>query len=441
MKAILASISVLSAAAVLAAPQAVKSVTWSQDVATHVVTVTYSLDATAIVTAEMVTNGVVVSPVSRVAGDLNRRLDAGPHSFRWSLDRERGELGDLPADAVLRLKAWDPTDPPDYMLVSLVVPGSVLYFESVEALPFGIDSNRYRQDDLLLRRIHASNVRWRMGCAPDELGANATQGILEVPHYVTLTRDYYIGTFAVTQHQWYRLMAGDQPYPAKYRGCPDCRAVRPVEQVNVNDIRGTDLTQANWPNADEAVARAVRANSYLDRLRTVTGLRFDLPTEAQWEFACRAGTTTAFYNGREIEYNMTTWSSTNLMPIARFAWNGGTTGKDFAATHWEVGATARVGAYEPNAWGLYDMLGNVREWVLGWGSDQTSAEETDPTGPAFSDSNKGLVYKGGGLDNQPRECRSAWRQTADPTSRWNSIGFRVALEVKPGVGPIVVEEE
>ena len=126
MKAILASFSVLSAAAALAAPQSVKSVTWSQDAATHVVTVTYSLDAAAIVTAEMVTNGVTVSSVSRIAGDLNRRLDAGPHSFSWSPDRERAELGDLPADAVLRLKAWDPAEPPDYMLVSLVVPGSVL---------------------------------------------------------------------------------------------------------------------------------------------------------------------------------------------------------------------------------------------------------------------------------------------------------------------------
>ena len=141
-----------------------------------------------------------------------------------------------------------------------------------------------RTTQLWLRRIPAGS--FVMGSPEGELGKCAN----EPAHEVTLTQDFYLGVFEVTQAQYERIAGAN---PAKY---PD--ATNPVEWVSYEDIRGTSPEKgAGWPTK----GHAVDDESFLAKLRAKTGLEFDLPTEAQWEYACRAGTQTAFNHGQNLE--------------------------------------------------------------------------------------------------------------------------------------------
>ena len=181
-------------------------------------------------------------------------------------------------------------------------------------------------------------------------------------------------------------------------------------------------TTYSYPNAPHPA-------SWLGLLRARTGLAFDLPPEADWEFACRAGTAT------------TTWNDGSALssdPPGRFAGNnnsGGTTsptdyenwaateGMDDGKTGIKVGATALCGRYAPNAWGLYDMHGNVSEWCLDWyGGYPDSA--IDPVGALTGDKR---IRRGGGFLEQTSACRSARRIVKEPDFVYYSVGFRVSL--------------
>ena len=153
---------------------------------------------------------------------------------------------------------------------------------------------------------------------------------------VTLTRPFFIGVFEVTQKQ-YELVTGATP--SFKQG-----DMLPVEQVSWNDIRGN----CNWP-ADTSVSN----NSFMGLLRARTGLAFDLPTEAQWEYACRAGTTN--------DFNV---SGQNMDSLGRYENNGDD--ERGGSEYWYT--TTTVGSYLPNDWGLYDMHGNVEEWCLDYPS-------------------------------------------------------------------------
>ncbi len=280
----------------------------------------------------------------------------------------------------------------------------------VDAEPKGGWTDEYKTTKLVLRRIEPGS--FIMGKDQKDEACR-----------VTLTKPFYCGVFEVTQKQ-YELVMGETP--SKFIG-----DMRPVEKVSYEMIRGKN-DGAKWPESS-----AVDSDSFLGKFRSRTGLDFDLPTEAQWEYACRAGTTSYFNNGGDSE--------NDLKKLGRFAINQTERGwnesdADFAR-HSPDGKGGHlnhhtvVGSYLPNAWGLYDMHGNVWEWCLDW-FDGLPKRETDPKGPSV-----GLtrILRGGGWDNGA-SLNTSFCQTqqggADPSLKHFVFGFRIMLaEDVTGVPP------
>ncbi len=220
-----------------------------------------------------------------------------------------------------------------------------------------------------------------MGSPEDELDREPDEG---PARQVTITRPYYLGVYEVTQAQ-YEKVTGTNPAARKVPACP-------VENVS-------------W---DDAVA-------FCEKLSADSGRTVRLPTEAEWEYACRAGTTTPFAFGETLS------SETD----ANF---------DGASTTYADGAkgpyleqTAPVGSYAANAWGLYDMHGNVWEWVQDWYNEvyYTDAPAEDPPGPP---SGADRVVRGGSFTYPPVCCRTADRLAYEPEAARRDRGFRVVLE-------------
>ena len=203
-------------------------------------------------------------------------------------------------------------------------------------------------------------------------------------HRVTLTKPYYLGETEVTQAQW-RAVIGNNP--SHFQGDS-----RPVEKVK-------------W---HEAMEFCQKLN---DEGRAPNGWKFTLPTEAQWEFACRAGTTTNYSYGDASDVQKMNFDG-------NYPYGGGSQG----VFRGETVAVKSLG-YK-NAWGFYDMHGNVYEWCLDGERRYSSRAVTDPQGP---DSGSWRVLRGGGWDNGARLCRSADRNGHDPGYRYYYFGFRLAL--------------
>ena len=262
-----------------------------------------------------------------------------------------------------------------------------------------LSNDTCRTTELWLRRIPKGT--FTMGSPNTEVGRDSD----ETQHQVTMTEDFYIGVFEITQKQ-YSLIQGSNP--SSYKG-----DTRPVENVSYKDIRGTGSTAgAGWP----AYGHAVDSGSFLGKLRAKTGQTFDLPTEAQWEYACRAGTTTALNTGK----NLTSEKRDSAMDEAgRYDYNQKDGKGGYSSSH------TKVGSYLPNAWGLYDMHGNVYEWCLDWyKSDLGSSAVTDPKGP---NSGSPRVVRGGCWSSSASGCRSAYRSIYNPSNGGSYAGFRVVL--------------
>ena len=160
------------------------------------------------------------------------------------------------------------------------------------------------------------------------------------------------------------------------------------------------------------------AESFLGILRAKTGLPFDLPTEAQWEYACRAGTETALNSGKNLTDK---YECPNMAAVGRYWYNGGEEGLVDTSCDTSAG-TAAVGSYLPNAWGLYDMHGNVWELCLDWDGSYDPGDAVDPVGPA---SGSYRVLRGGGWGRYAQYCRSAGRNCNNPSNRGNNVGLRL----------------
>jgi formylglycine-generating enzyme required for sulfatase activity len=226
--------------------------------------------------------------------------------------------------------------------------------------------------------IHSGS--FRMGSPETEPGRNPD----EIQHEVTITRAYYLQTTSVTQAQWQALM-GVTPSPFKERD-RDC----PVVGIS-------------WSDCQE----------FIQRLNDRGEGTYRLPTEAQWEYACRAGTPTAFANGEIIkvfcEYDP------NLDAIGWYCGNA-------------PQGPNPVAQKSPNAWGLYDMHGNVYEWCHDWYAEYPTTPQTDPQGP-FSGSAR--IARGGSWFSSSKNCRSAARFKCPPHSSSNLqiMSFRLAREL------------
>lgn len=294
----------------------------------------------------------------------------------------------------------------DYLVVDLAEgPSATNYPVSyLTAVPSGGWSDDFKTTKLAFRLIPAGT--FTMGSPTNELGYRSD----EAQHEVTLSQPFYVGVFEVTQQQWERVMG---TWPSYYNNVT-YRNSRPVEQVSYNAIRGTTLG-TNWP-----ANSSVDADSFMGRMRERTGKAFDLPTEAQWEYAGRAGTTTALNSGYDLT---STDMDAHVAVVGRYWYNGGLSSTQDGDTSV---ATAKVGSYLPNAWGLYDIHGNVWEWCLDW-FGLYHGTVTDPAGPAW---NLDRVSRGGCLANRAYYCRVAHRYGGSPNSAVSGIGFRAA--VPPG---------
>jgi len=183
--------------------------------------------------------------------------------------------------------------------------------------------------------------------------------------------------------------------------------------------QGLNAKPSRWLNNDQRPVEKVSWEdtvvffSRLNQLeqaagRLPTGWQYVLPTEAQWEYACRAGTTTLYSWGNDI-------NSTH----ANYDWDGNQTlGND-------PNQTVNVGQYASNSWGFFDMHGNVWEWVYDWKANYSSIPQTDPTGPAAGSAR---VARGGSWDSVGSALRSAARFSNTPSTRYYNIGFRVGFQ-------------
>ena len=398
------------------------SVTMSQGGSSREVTISYRLTGEpAVVTIDIQTNGCSIGGENLwyFRGDVNKLVQPGEmlRKAYWRPDKAwPGHLVQSGVTAVVT--AWATNSPPDIMVVSLVAPSNVMYYANAASVPNGITNEMYKTDYLALRKIPAANVTWRMGspATPAELGRDATK---ETPHLVTLANDFYLGVYEVTQAQYLRIVGTN---PSSFQYSPDFMT-RPVEIANWNTIRGTTYV---WPDD----GHQVDATSFVGKLRMFVGHEgFDVPTEAQWEFACRAGVGSALYTGEELS---NTKVSDNLEAISRYRQTGLVGGVNgtlpSTSDPADVGATARVGTYLPNGYGLYDMIGNVWELCLDWYGSYPSGSVTDPTGP---ESGSYRVCRGGSWVNTDSICRSAFRTYNDDRPDYNgSMSFRVSLRCK-----------
>ena len=205
----------------------------------------------------------------------------------------------------------------------------------------------------------------------------------ESQHEVTISQNFYMGATEVTQAQWQKVMGNK---PSLFKGDE-----LPVEQIS-------------WEKAIEFCNRLSEMPE-----EKKAGRKYRLPTEAEWEYACRAGTTTPFNFGSQLNGMQANCDGTKPY------------GTETKGPH--LKNTSPVGTYPANAWGLYDMHGNVIEWCSDLYGEYPSGSVTDPSGPATGSDR---VIRGGGWYFGAVDCRSALRIINDPSNRIN-LGFRVAL--------------
>ena len=434
-KLIIASFAVASSAALPAAVPEISGVTMAQ-ASDRLVTITYTLaDAPAVVTVDVQTNvmGDVWASIGGEAvwnarGDVWKKVETGSHTITWRPDHSWPDHNIADGGARAVVTAWALDNTPDYMAVDVsdaAQPNTQTYYPAADFVPGGVTNSIYKTTKLLMRKIMAKDVEWTMGSTVMESQRKETR---EATHQVKLDGNYYIGVYEVTQTQW-NLIQTNRITPSYFYGKAD-RAMRPVEQVCYNEIRNaandtTADTAYNWPNDPNP-------SSFLGLLRSKSGLDFDLPSEAQWEFAARAGNgDTKWGDGSGILNDDT---DENLDLFGRYKMNGGYVSglTEPARSCGATNGTAIVGSYAPNAWGLYDMNGNVCEWCLDWDADDITAHggkvNIDPATPENTlsgASGKARVRRGGGWTSAAGTCRPAYRGSYGSSGRLNYCGFRV----------------
>jgi formylglycine-generating enzyme required for sulfatase activity len=205
----------------------------------------------------------------------------------------------------------------------------------------------------------------------------------ETKHEVTISKDYYLGVYEVTQAQYEKVIGKN---PSRFQGA-----------IVGNENADLPVDNVSW---DDAVEFCKKLSELPEEKKA--GRVYRLPTEAQWEYACRAGSKTAYsFDDEEGLLPEHGWFNRN-----------------------SSNRTHTVGLLEPNAWGLYDMHGNVWECCSDWYEEYPKGAVSDPTGPKEGSLR---VFRGGSWDVVAADCQSAFRCRLDPSIRLDSVGFRLAL--------------
>ena len=298
--------------------------------------------------------------------------------------------------------AGEPQD--TYCVIDLQAPKGSNPVSYLHDVPAGGWTDEYKTTKIVLKLVKGGE--FTMGS-----GENEDVEQVNPPHTVRLPNDFYIGIFPVTKKQ-FDLVVGKESKDQ----LDAVSAVCPMDNVGYNDIRGY-MDGFNWPEYSE-----VDDDSFLGYLRERYGIaNIDIPTAAQWEYACKAGGTLQPLNGEDM---------------AKIAWSEENSG----------GKSHPVGQLQPNAWGLYDMLGNVWEWCLDWYGYNAGDEESELVSPAgimpdfterpsiFPFMSSGCQYarelKGGGWTVPAAACDPSSRGSSGPSQGYDFVGFRLSITLQ-----------
>jgi formylglycine-generating enzyme required for sulfatase activity len=267
-----------------------------------------------------------------------------------------------------------------FMTAKKPVPAAVAEEIPIEALPEVIPEEE--------GFVYVAGGTFTMGCTSEQ--GNDCDSDEKPAHQVNLS-SYYIGKYEVTQAQWKAVMGTN---PSEFKGDN-----LPVDNVSWEDIQG-----------------------FLRKLNAQTGKSYRLPTEAEWEYACRGGARSTHYK----------YSGSNT--IGNVAWYHENSGdKTLKDSEWDFDKLTKnnckthpVGQKTPNELGIYDMSGNVWEWCSDWYGDYSSSSQTNPAG-ASSESHR--VIRGGSWGGDAGSCRVSLRAGSAPDTRSNYLGFRLALSL------------
>ena len=226
------------------------------------------------------------------------------------------------------------------------------------------------KDGICIEMVKVEGGTFMMGATSEMKNPNSNE---KPVHQVTLTNDYYMGKYEVTQALWQAVMGSN---PSNFKGDN-----LPVEEVSWNDCQ-----------------------EFISKLNSLTGRKFRLPTEAEWEYAARGGK-----KSRSYQYS----GSSNISDVAWYDGNS-------------VNKTHPVGTKQANELGIYDMTGNVWEWCSDWYGFYSSSSQTNPTG---ADSGSSRVFRGGSWYGNARYCRLSFRDCTPPDCRGYNLGLRLALSV------------
>ena len=400
-------ISLFSLCAASAAPAAnvghlaaVSNVSFTQDASQNVI-VTYDLannGEPAFVTFDVLTNGVPlpVAAVQSVSGDVSTSLtdfvaDGTGRQIVWKARTDW--KGNLTSNATVVVSAHY-TNHLEGVYLRVDVSGGLnaaswpIHFGAVEP---DVTSHAFLWDELWFECVPPGT--FLMGSPEDELGRLSN----ETRHEVTITQPFFIGVTPVTRKQWTN-MAG---------------------KINNLTVDGYEGCAAGWIRYTYTSASPTRADTVTNRLNTLTGLTgFMLPTEAQWEYACRADTSSAFNDGSPWDPGTTGNQPESSANLAELAWYKN-----------NVGDTVPIVATKkPNAWGLYDFHGTVWELCRDSARTYTAAAEENPVG-AIPDRSGTCVKRGGSTGSGAYGCRSAFRNTTQKvTETAAGNGIRFVLE-------------
>lgn len=357
--------------------------------------------------------------VQSLSGDVNRIVRAnGHHEIVWRAGDDWGREIKLTGGVIrAEVTAWATNAPPEWLVIGLQRQGDVRFYAASNFVPHGIGADLYKAEAILMRKIDAAGVVWRMGETKAQTDAATSNGDLrekyyvqDLAHNVMLTEDYYIGVYPVTVGQYANMCARRERGGYNQHIDAALRPFCPIDDASVAAIRGSSDTACRWPENGYEVSN----DSALKGLRDKCLLpNIDLPTEEQWEFACRAGTRTSLNSGE-------TYSAAHCETLGWISTNSKVddgTGKMVASVH-------PVGLKRPNAFGLYDMHGNVMEATLSRYLDDVKMGGTNFVNTLVADygyggvtvdpgrhvAGSGVVKRGGSVNTSAGTARSGHRE-------------------------------